>query len=71
MLEAAGDLVEAEVLRDAVHAPWAGVRFKRADEESPRIVLVVGVGVVVAHHGKVRIEPLDRLEQGVVVLAGM
>ena len=67
----AGDLVEAEILRDARHAPGAGVGFEGADEEPARVVFVVGAGVVVAHDREVRVQPRDRLEQGVVVLAGM
>ena len=71
MLETAGDLVETEVLGNTLHAPRAGVGFEGAHEEPSRVVLVVDARVVVAHHREVHIQPRDRFEQGVVMLAGM
>ena len=66
-----GDLVEAEVLGDAVHAPGPRVRLEDADDQLARVVPEVRDGVVVPHDGQVRIESVDGIEPDVVVLAGM
>ena len=71
MFQAAVDLVETEVLGDALGGPGAGIGFERAQHQLARVVLVVGAGVVVAHDRKAGVQALHRFEQSVVVLAGM
>ena len=71
MLPVVGQLVEAEVLGDAVHAPGLGVRLEGAEKDFSGVLLVVGAAVVVAQHGQVRGHALEGIGHHVEVLAGV
>ena len=71
VLAVGGDLVEAEVLGNAVHAPGPRVRLEDTDDQLARVVPEVRDRVVVPHDGQVRVEPLNAVEADVVMLAGM
>ena len=49
MVEILRQLVEAEGVRNAVHAPGLGLGLEGADQELAGILLVIGAGIHVAH----------------------
>ena len=53
VLVVVGKLVEAEILRDSVHAPGLRLRLEGAEQDLARVLLVIGAAVVVAQHGQV------------------
>ena len=71
MFEAPGDFIEAEVLGNAVHPPWAGIGLERADQQLSGIVLVIAAMVVVAQHRQAGIDPGHTFKHHVVVLTGV
>ena len=71
LLDVSRELVEAEVGRDAPLPPGPSLLLERADQEPARVLLDVDALVVVPEHGQVRIDPLELLGHGVVVLAGV
>jgi len=71
VIHVAGQLVEAEVLGDAVHAPGPGVALEGAQEDLAGVLLVVGAAVRVAQHRQVGRQAVDRVGQDVIVLAGV
>ena len=44
---------------------------KSSDQQFARVVFVIGAGVVIAHDRQIRAQSRYRIEQGVVMLAGM
>ena len=71
VVEITGNFVKAEVFRNPLHAPGLGAGFKRADQQFARIVFVVSASVVIPEYRQLRVQPLYRFEQHVIVLAGM
>ena len=71
VLEVVGQLVEAKILGDAIHAPGLGVGLEGTEKNLPGVFLVVGAAVVVAQHGQVRRHALERIGHHVEVLAGV
>src|SRR6185437_4345009 len=71
MVEIGGELVEAEALGDAVHAPRLGDRLEAADEQLAGILLGVDRPAGVAQGRQVRRQPGDRLADDVEMLGGM
>ena len=57
MVEVLRQLVEAEILGDAVHAPGLRLRLEGADQQLAGVLLVVGAGVHVAQTGRVEGTP--------------
>ena len=53
MVHVLGQLVEAEVLGDAVHAPGLGVGLEGAQQQLAGVLLVVGALVGIAQHRQV------------------
>ena len=70
MVEILGQLVETEILRDAVHAPGLGDRLEGAEQHLAGILLVIGAFV---RHAQDRqgAEVRDRLGHDVEMLAGV
>ena len=66
-----GDLVEAEILRYAVHSPGTRMGLERADQELAGVILVVGAGVVIPQNRQGGGQALHPFEQDIIVLAGM
>ena len=54
MVEILGQLVEAEVIRDAVHAPGLGDRFEGAEQHLAGVFLIIGAFVGHAQHRELR-----------------
>ena len=52
MVEILGQLVKAEILGDARHAPGLGPGFERTQQDLARVLLVIGAFVGDAQHGK-------------------
>ena len=71
MRKVAGDLVEAEIVRNAVHPPGAGIGLEGADQQLAGILLVIAAMVVIAEHGKVGGQPGHILEQDIIMLTGV
>ena len=71
MLEVLGQLVEAEILGDAVHAPGLGHRLEGAEQQLAGILLVVGAFVRHPQHRQVARQAGDRLGDDVEMLAGV
>ena len=71
MFEVTGDFIKAKVFADALHAPGLGAGFEGPDQQLARVVFVVGTGIVVPQHGQIGMQTRDRLEQHVVMLAGV
>ena len=71
MFEVTGDFIKAKVFADALHAPGPGAGFEGPDQQFARVVLVVGTGIVVPQHRQIGMQTRDRLEQHVVMLAGV
>ena len=53
MIEILGQLVETEILGNAVHAPWLGLGLEGADQKLARVFLVIGASIHVAHDRQV------------------
>ena len=70
MVEILRQLVEAEILADAVHAPGLGHRLEGAEHHLAGVFLVVGAFVRHAQHRQAR-QARDRLGDEVEMLAGM
>ena len=70
MVEILRQLVEAEILADAVHAPGLGDRLERPEQDLSGILLVVGAFVRHPQH-RHRPEAGDLLGDDVEMLAGM
>ena len=66
-----GQRIEAERLRDAVHAPGLGDGLEAADEQLAGVLLVVRTFVVDAQHRQVRRYALDGLGDDVEMLRGV
>ena len=71
VIEVLGELIEGEVLGDAVHAPGLGIGFEGADQQLAGILLVIGAAVHVAQHRQVGRQIGDRLGDDVEMLAGV
>ena len=71
VVEITGDLVETEVLGNAVHAPGPGAGLERAHQQFAGVVLVIGAGVVIPYHRQVLVQARDGFEQRIVMLAGV
>ena len=71
VLVVVGQLVEAEILGDSVHAPGLRLRLEGAEQDLARVLLVIGAAVVVAQHGQVRRHTLEGVRHHVEVLAGV
>ena len=70
MVEILRQLVEAEILADAVHAPGLGHRLEGAEQHLAGILLVIGALVGHAQHRQ-PLQARDRLGDDVEMLAGM
>ncbi len=70
MVEILGQLVELEVLGDAVHAPGFATRLERAQQDLARVFLVIGAFVRHAQDRQL-LQPVDRLGHDVEMLAGL
>ncbi len=70
MVEVLGQLVEAEVLADALHAPGLRHRLEGAEQDLARVLLVVGAFLGDPQHRE-PLEAGDRLGDDVEVLAGV
>ena len=70
MVEILLQLVEAEILRNARHAPWLGHRLEGAEQDFAGILLVVGAFVGHPQHRQAA-ETGDRLGDDVEMLAGV
>ena len=70
MVEILGQLVEAEILRNAVHAPGFRARLERAQHHLAGVLLVVGAFVGHAQDGQMS-KPVNGLRDEVEVLAGV
>ena len=66
-----GQLVELEVLGDAVHAPGFGLLLEGAHEQLARVLLDVEARVLLAQRRGVGAQPRDRLGHDVEVLGGV
>ena len=70
MVEILRQLVEAEILRDARHAPRLRHRLEGAEQDFPRVLLVVGALVLHAQHRQAA-EVGDRFGDDIKMLAGV
>ena len=70
MVEILRQLIEAEVVRDAVHAPGLGHRLEGAQQHLARVFLVVGALVGHPQHRQLR-QAGDVLGDDVEMLAGL
>ena len=50
MFKTARNFVKAEIFRNPIHSPRAGVGFKRANEQFARVVFVISAVIIVAKH---------------------
>jgi hypothetical protein len=66
-----GQRIEAEGLRDSIHAPRLRNGLEAPDQQLARVLLVVRALVVHAQHRQVRRDLRDRLGDDVEVLGGM
>ena len=71
MVEIFGQLVEAEILRDARHAPGLGDRLEGADQQLAGILLEIGLLVRHPQGRQVAGQARNALGQDVEMLAGM
>ena len=71
LFHVAGELVEAEVLRDRVEADRSRVRLECADEQAVGVLAVVRALVLIAQHRQVAGQIAELLGVGVVMLAGV
>ena len=71
LFHVAGELVEAEVVRDRVEPDGPRVRLERPDQQAACVLPVVGALVLVAQHRQVARQVGELLGVGVVVLAGV
>jgi len=71
VIKITGNLVEAEILGDALHAPRFGRRLECANQQLARVILVIGAGIVITKDGQLGIQPFYPLKEHVVVLTGM
>ncbi len=71
MVEILGQGVKLEILGDAVHAPWLGVRLEGTKQDLSGIFLVIGAFVRHPQHRQVRGQPVDPLGHDIEMLARM
>ena len=71
LFHVAGELVEAEVLRDRVEPDGPCVGLERSHEQAAGVLAVVGALVLVTQHRQVARQVGELLGVGVVVLAGV